>query len=224
VQAFITEHTEALEAALNGGTLPEGVLTCNADLATCHTQPLGQRLKTGQTNCYDSSGTVIACAGTGQDGALQKGLTRNYVDNGDGTVSDTKTGLMWEKLSQDGSIHDFGNTYTWDNAFAVHLAGLNSGTFAGHNDWRLPNVNELQSLANYGALNPAVDAAFNTACAPSCTVLTCSCTQTHDYWSSTSLELDPRDVWVVEFLLGQVGYGLKSGLGILYVRAVRNTP
>src|SRR5207249_5145188 len=61
---------------------------------------------TGQTTCWDSSGNVIPCAGTGQDGDLQKGAPLSYTDNGDGTITDNNTGLMWEKLSMDGSVHD----------------------------------------------------------------------------------------------------------------------
>jgi hypothetical protein len=38
----------------------------------------------------------------------------------------TNTGLMWEKKRDDGSIHDKATVYTWDNAFAVHIAGLNA--------------------------------------------------------------------------------------------------
>jgi hypothetical protein len=60
-------------------------------------------LKTAQTTAY----------GTGSDGDLQKGLARSYTDNGDGTVTDEQTGLMWEKKSDDGSIHDKDNYYTW---------------------------------------------------------------------------------------------------------------
>jgi hypothetical protein len=60
-------------------------------------------LKTGQTSAY----------GTGSDGNLQKGASRAYTDNGDGTITDNTTGLMWEKKSDDGTIHDKDNTYTW---------------------------------------------------------------------------------------------------------------
>jgi hypothetical protein len=177
-----------------------------------------QALQTGQTACYDASGTVIACAGTGQDGELQKGLARAYVDNGDGTITDTKTGLMWEKLSGDGSIHDYNTLYTWTNAF-TKITSLNTASFAGHTDWRLPNANELQTLAKIGALGPAIDAAFNTNCVGSCTPLTCSCTRSNGYWSSSTFQGGPTYAWIVYF---DVGYVYASGKTLsLYVRGVR---
>jgi hypothetical protein len=162
----------------------------------------------------------MPCAGTGQDGELQKGLARAYVDNGDGTITDTKTGLMWEKLSDDGSIHDKDTTYTWANAFATKVAALNGGGgFAGYTDWRVPNVNELESIVNYGAVNPAVSPAFNTGCVASCTVTSCSCTQSTNYWSSTTSQNTPFYAWYVYFLAGSVNNGNKANNG--YVRAVR---
>jgi hypothetical protein len=119
---------------------------------------------TGQTTCWNSAGAVVACAGTGHDGEVQAGATLAYVDNGDGTVTDVNTGLMWEKLADDGSINDKDTFYTWDNAFAVKVATLNSESFAGHTDWRVPNVKELQSIVNYENVDPAVSSAF-TECA-----------------------------------------------------------
>src|SRR5205814_55397 len=85
---------------------------------------------TGQTTCWDGSGNVIGCAGTGQDGELRRGAPLSYTDNGDGTITDNNTGLVWEKQSQDGSIHDIANTYTSDQAFSGHVATLNSMGFA----------------------------------------------------------------------------------------------
>src|SRR2546426_2080043 len=100
---------------------------------------------TGQTTCWDSSGNAIPCAGTGQDGELRKGAPLAYVDEGDGTVTDVNTGLMWEKLSHDGTVHDDDNDYTWATAVAGHRTRLNTTNFAGHNDCRL--LNEVQLLS-----------------------------------------------------------------------------
>ena len=110
---------------------------------------------TGQTTCHDLDGNTIDCTGTGQDGEVRAGVARSFPDNGDGTITDDATGLMWEKLSNDDSIHDVDTVYTWDNAFASKLATLNSTNFAGHSDWRLPNRFELESLVNAGAVHPA---------------------------------------------------------------------
>ena len=175
---------------------------------------------TGQTTCWDFSGTVISCTGTGQDGEIQAGATLSYTDNGDGTVTDNNTGLMWEKKSADGTIHDKDTTYTWANAFAVHIAGLNAGGgFAGHSDWRLPNVKELQSIVNYENFNPSVSSAFNTSCSATCTVLTCSCTAASNYWSSSTSANFPTLAWDVFFNFGLVSAVGKSNS--IVVRAVR---
>src|SRR5947199_5254856 len=181
---------------------------------------------TGQTTCWDSNGNVIPCAGTGQDGELREGAPLAYVDHGDGTVTDVNTGLMWEKLSHDGTVHDNHNMYTWANAITEHVATLNSTSFAGHNDWRLPNVRELQSIVNYQNVNPAVSSAsaLNTNCAPGCPATTCSCTASGDYWSSTSSVSDPWNAWYVRFSYGRVdAFGRSDGKsGAAYVRAVRD--
>src|SRR5213083_2131872 len=128
---------------------------------------------TGQTTCWDSSGNVIPCAGTGEDGERRGGAPLAYADHGDGTVADLNTGLVWEKLSDDGTVHDKDNVYTWANAFTGHVATLNAMSFAGHSNWRLPNVRELQSTSDYQTFNPAVASAFNTNCASGCSATTC---------------------------------------------------
>jgi hypothetical protein len=194
---------------------------------------------TGQTTCYDSAGTVIACAGTGQDGDIQAGATLRYRDNGNGTVTDENTRLVWEKQSDDSGIHDMDNVYTWDEAFAVHVAALNNicqndetvdcsvngnadcvvaGVggkcgFAGKRDWRLPNVKELQSIVNYEVFGPSASRAFNTNCVTGTTVLTGSCTSPSFSfsWSSTTRAGNPRFAWSVDFFDGFVGLGGKDG-------------
>jgi len=78
---------------------------------------------------------------TGEDGELQKGLAwppARFYDNGDGTVTDTMTGLMWEQSPS--SPAD-----TWDASLG-YAASKGTG---GYFDWRMPNRNELRSLINY---------------------------------------------------------------------------
>jgi len=157
----------------------------------------------------------------GDDGDIEAGATLSYTDNGDGTITDNNTGLTWEKKSDDGTIHDKDTSYSWENAFAVHVAGLNTANFAGHNDWRLPNVKELQSIVNYQVPfpGPVVSSAFNTGCTPGATVLAGSCCGATDYWSSTTDAFDSDFAWTVIFHFGEVDQEGKNQIS--HVRAVR---
>jgi len=198
--------TNYVAGGLRGEALPSG----------------GTLLETNQTTCYDpADNTPKSCTGTGQDGELRKGLARSYTDNGNGTITDNQTGLTWEKKSDDGSIHDKDDFYSWPDAFAGFIAALNTANFAGHGDWRLPNINELHSILDYAQSNPQVDAVFNTACAASCTAADCSCTVTDLYWSSTTDTLSDN-AWKVGFGDGFVVADAKISPG--YVRAVRGGP
>lgn len=189
------------------GELSDGVTTIQVVVFGCTTQQVvgGGVLKTGQTTSFQ----------TGDDGDLELGTARSYKDNVDGTITDNATGLIWEKLGNlDGSLnlsdpHDADNTHTWLDAFQK-VADLNTANFAGHNDWRLPNVNELQTLVDHGTFSPAVSAAFNSAD---------SFTQSPFYWSSTTLAPDPDFAWGVFFFTGGVGNDFKEMPN--FVRAVR---
>jgi len=222
----ITGNADALPALTAIDTALEGSSNDNKPELTCGTRGL---LKTGQTTCYDTGGSVIPCAGTGQDGELQKGALFSYTDNGNGTITDTVTGLMWEKLcDQDppgatcASDHDVDTTYTWTNAF-TKVANLNTANFAGYNDWRLPNRRELESLVNAENYNPAVNTAFDTSCSAPCALTACSCTQSTNpltrYWSSTGTSSGGGNAWYVGFYDGDLGSDGTAASN--YVRAVR---
>jgi hypothetical protein len=74
----------------------------------------------------------------------------DFIDNGDGTVNDLATGLMWQQA-------DDGNTYNWKEA----LAFATQSELAGYTDWRLPNTKELQSIVDYDKITfPAIDESF----------------------------------------------------------------
>ena len=102
--------------------------------------------------------------------------TNEYEDNGDGTITDKATGLMWMK-------NDNGEAVSWENALS-YAEGLE---YAGYSDWRLPNAKELQSIVDY-TRSPATtnSAAINPLF--NCTQVTNEAGETDYpfYWSSTT--------------------------------------
>ena len=100
------------------------------------------------------------------------------------------------------------------------VAQLNAAKFAGDTDWRVPNIKELQSIMDFQNFNPSVAAAFNTSCTATCTVTTCSCTQSDYYWSATTYADGAIWAWGVDFFNGYVFYDGKTTY--IYVRAVRS--
>ena len=193
----------------------------------------GRPLETGQTKSF----------GPGSDGDLRPGLTRLFTDLGNGVVKDRRTGLYWEKKSDDGSIHDKDNFYSWSISLPLlfqtftgsvvsnFLANLNTPPcFGGFCDWRLPTLTELMTIQNLGAELPSAFPEFDDDCVPGCTVLTCSCTEwsqpsggpyVYDpfYWSSSTWTSDESYAWVGHFSVGGVGQQVKTSGG--RARAVR---
>ena len=163
--------------------------------------------KTGQTLCYNDSGTVISCATTsaaGQDGALQKGVAWPFprFTNADNStpvngsvVVDRLTGLMW---AQDGNTPGPvactpATGKTWQGALD-HVACLNANNYLGYADWRVPDVNELESLVNADRSDTAVwlnAQGFSNV-------------WSNYYWSSTSYTYITDYAWVVYMYTGTV--------------------
>ncbi|MGA9777373.1 MAG: DUF1566 domain-containing protein [Limisphaerales bacterium] len=75
----------------------------------------------------------------------------DFYDNGDGTITDHATGLIWSKA-------DSGRGLNWEQALAW-VQQLNAKNYLGHNDWRLPNAKELQSIVDYSRI-PAISPIF----------------------------------------------------------------
>ncbi|MBF0103525.1 MAG: S8 family serine peptidase [Desulfobacterales bacterium] len=137
--------------------------------------------------------TIRSYEGTASIGKYISSMANNrYSDNGDGTITDTQTNLMWQK-SDDNTVR------TWEDG-KEYVENL---TLASYTDWKLPTKDELLSLVdpNYG--EPTIDSLFT--CSPS------------SYWTSDSFwALNPFPV-SVSFKNGEI----KSGNGNFYVRAVR---
>jgi quinol monooxygenase YgiN len=159
--------------------------------------------QTGQRHCWDTNGASIPCAGTGQDGEIQAGVpwpAPRFIDNGNGTVTDNLTGLIWLK-----NANRFGEV-TWEQALIIanNLASGHSGLTDGsqRGQWRLPNINELQSLTHLDNLSgPALPAGH-----PFTNV------QAANYWSSTTVASAPPLGWYVALAVGPPVFDLKINL------------
>ncbi|MGM0568905.1 MAG: DUF1566 domain-containing protein [Elusimicrobiota bacterium] len=160
----------------------------------------GAVVQTGQTTQYSSKE---------DDGYNEKGLALDYTDNGDGTVTDKNTGLMWEQKTAGNKDHK----YTWSDAFDNFIDNeMNGGSgYAGYTDWRLPNMKELFSLVKFeGASGPYIDKANfpNTV--------------SSNYWTSTTYAPYTGRAVNVNFNRGLVYYADKTT--VFRVRAVRGGP
>ena len=106
--------------------------------------------KTGQTTSY----------ATGDDGDLEKGVSwpnPRFTDNGNGTVTDNLTGLIWLKNANCYGTRSWANALSDANALADGICSLSDSSSAG--DWRLPNVRELFSLIDFSQSSPALPSA-----------------------------------------------------------------
>lgn len=122
-----------------------------------------------------------------------------HVDNGDGTISDIGTGLVWQQ-------GDSGIQVSWEDACQF----CDTLEIAGFDDWRLPRVDELRTLVNYQLVNPSVADPFET--------------HAYFYWSvNTGAFGDPLQAWIVSFFSGSIEVqGINKGS--YYTRCVRGGP
>lgn len=197
---------------------------------------LSSEAKAGIGVC-PTEGDLVDIQGAMDDGVgpIAPKLTGiRFVANGDGTVTDVQTGLQWEQKDDSGGIHDKDRNYTWTDdadadftdsdvtAFTEFLDELNNcesadgstatGGFAGHCDWRLPTIGELQTILLEPfpcSTNPCIDPIFGPTFASG-------------YWSSTTQLGFPNEAWFVFFDDGFVSFTPKSFFS--FVRAVRVGP
>jgi len=195
------------DADLVARNIKKGV-TIFGKLGTCEG---GHELPdTGQHKCYNNT-EEIACPSEGQDFYGQDAnynspaSSPSYTDNGD-TVTDNITGLEWVKDATSTGCFS-GSKMPWE----VALSSCANLVYAGHDDWRLPNVKELMSIVDYGSSSPAINEPpfANTKL-------------DNYYWTSTTYVPGGSVAWLVSFDDGDVGYSGK--VGSYYVRPVRGGP
>jgi serine/threonine protein kinase len=129
-----------------------------------------------------------------------KEVEKDYVDNGDGTISDRATGLMWEKSGSQ-------NYMTYEEA-EEYVKELNQKMFEGHNDWRLPTVDELWSLMEKEKQSSGfyIDPIFDVP-------------NVKYYWCWSADKRSSGSAWLVGF---DNRRGVWGGQGLFYVRCVRS--
>ncbi len=129
-------------------------------------------------------------------------LTNHFTDNGNGTVTDNVTQLVWQKVPN-------ANLFNWEQAI-TYAEGL---TLANATDWRLPNIKELQSLNIESNSNPSVNTTYFSTIG------------IHNYWSSTTLLPNPNNLtsaWYWNTQFGITTYDNKTNSN--YVICVRGNP
>lgn len=126
----------------------------------------------------------------------------DFVDNGNGTVNQQSTGLMWQKcvegMSGAGCTVGSPTSRTWSQA----LAFATGSNLAGYTDWRLPSQRELRAMINLSCHSPATDPVFGPA--PGTPV-----------WSSTTQRRSPDFAWQADLNDGRLRYLFKTSPGTM---------
>jgi len=150
---------------------------------------------TGADRCHGESGRETPCPGSGQDGELQIGhpWPRPRFAVRDDLVTDILTDLVWARRANVTK-----QAVTWDQALLA-IRGLNQDRFGGIGNWRLPNINELESLVDSRSHSPALSAdhPFEEL--------------QEGYWSSTTSFFETDWAWVLYLHKGACGVGHKPG-------------
>jgi len=131
-------------------------------------------------------------------------------------VKDNVTGLVWEVKTNIAGIHNKDNTYQWGGLTAIGrdhpnslgtyydgwnelVQGSNDNNFCGYNNWRVPTVEELSDLANYGTFGPSLETNYFPNTEPTV------------YWTSSPRSRVTSNAWNVYFDYSYDYYGLRSG-------------
>lgn len=155
--------------------------------------------RTGQSVSYVSS----------DDGSIQDGViwgSARFADNGNGTISDSMTGLVWLKNANCFVASTWNTALTLATNLSSSQCGLTDGSQSGN--WRLPNQNELRSLIDYSTFSPALSTAHPF-----------QYVQNTTYWTSTSPFPMSSKAWAISLYSGDTNlYGMSTQMPVWPVR------
>jgi len=149
---------------------------------------------------------LSGCVTTGAvtPNSTSKLIANRYLDHGDGTVTDTQTHLMWKKCSEGLSGADCSigkpTDFAWTEAMSKFAK---APSFAAHNDWRLPTIEELRTLIQCSNGTP-LEVALKTSCGRDSHSINIEAFPRTwvSYWSSSTTDFNPEGVWNVSFYVG----------------------
>ncbi|MFN5334246.1 MAG: DUF1566 domain-containing protein, partial [Bacteroidota bacterium] len=114
-------------------------------------------------------------------------IPNHFSDNGNGTITDNLTDLIWQKIP-------FSDSLTWEQAL-IYADTLTAG---GYDDWRLPNIKELRSINDESLINPSLNKIYF------------SISDARKYWSSTTLPNQTTKAWYLYTQFGITTYDVKT--------------
>ena len=120
-------------------------------------------------------------------------IANHFTDNGNGTITDNVTNLVWQKIHSTDSLN-------WEQS----LTYADTATIGGYTDWRLPNIKELQSINDENLINPSVNSSFF------------SNVGVNKFWSSTSLPNQTAKAWYLSTQFGITTYDAKTVKHYIY--------
>ncbi|MCI5117447.1 MAG: DUF1566 domain-containing protein [Candidatus Electrothrix sp. LOE1_4_5] len=154
-----------------------------------------------------SGGTAMGEGGSQQDRRIGQ-----YIDHGNGTITDTKTGLMWKRCAEglSGINCEKGKVkrYAWDEV----VKRFKNVFYAGYSDWRLPSIDELKTLVycskgldkeDNWCKNGSEKPAINQQAFPN--------TETIQFWSRSPLAVYSNDKWYINFFDGGTFASYRGG-------------
>ncbi len=183
-----SRYNPAIDPAFFPATVLDAYWSATTDAANTG-QAWFVSFRDGYTNYQNKSNSYPVRAVRGGNSSVP-----SFIDNGDGTVTDMATGLMWVQASADTDGDGTPDEMNWQDA----LAWCENLELAGYTDWRLPNINELRSIVDYARYDPAIDTIFFPD------------TTSNSYWSATTQTSSTNHGWSVKFGKGYESYGYKQ--------------